>query len=175
MFLSQKKYALQLLNRAHMTNCNLTRTPVDTESKLGSNGDHVSNPSLYRSLAGGLQYLTFTHPDISYAVQQVCLHMHNPREPHFAALKGVLRYICGTLDFGIQLYTSSTRSLVAYSDADWTGCPTRRSTFGYCIFLGDNLLSWSSKRQHTLSRSSVEAEYRGVSCNTLKSKYAAEC
>ncbi|GJS91240.1 ribonuclease H-like domain-containing protein [Tanacetum coccineum] len=145
MFLYQKKYALQLLNRAHMTNCNPTRTPVDTESKLGSDGDPVSDPSLYH-------------------IQQVCLHMHDPREPHFAALKRVLRYIRGTLDFGLQLYTSSTGSLVAYSDADWDGCPTTRlSTSGYCVFLGDNILLWSSKRQHTLSRSSVEAEYKGVS------------
>ncbi|GJX75204.1 ribonuclease H-like domain-containing protein [Tanacetum coccineum] len=146
-----------------MANCNPTRTPVDTESKLGSDGDPISDPTLYRSLAGGLQYLTFTRPDISYAVQQVCLHMHDPREPHLAALKRVLRYVRGTLDFGLQLYASITGSLVAYTDADWAGCPTtRRSTSGYCVFLGDNLLSWSAKRQHTLSRSSAEAEYRGV-------------
>ncbi|GKE42916.1 ribonuclease H-like domain-containing protein [Tanacetum coccineum] len=145
------------LLQAHMTNCNPTRTPVDTESKLSSDGDHVSNTSLYRSLAGSLHYLTFTRPDISYAVQQVCLHMHDPRKPHFAALKGVLRYIRGTLDFRLQLYTSSTGSLVAYSYADRVGCPTtRRSTSGYCVFLGDNLLSWSSKKQHTLFRSSVD-------------------
>ncbi|GKF18642.1 ribonuclease H-like domain-containing protein, partial [Tanacetum coccineum] len=73
MFLSQKKYALELLDKAHMANCNPTRTPVDTKSKLGSDGDPISDPTLYRSLAGGLQYLTFTRPDISYAVQQVCL------------------------------------------------------------------------------------------------------
>ncbi|GKB69658.1 ribonuclease H-like domain-containing protein [Tanacetum coccineum] len=70
MFLSQKKYAFELLDRAHMANCNPTRTPVDTESKLGSDGDLISDPTLYRSLAGGLQYLIFTRPDISYAVQQ---------------------------------------------------------------------------------------------------------
>ncbi|GJZ01315.1 ribonuclease H-like domain-containing protein [Tanacetum coccineum] len=69
----------------------------------------------------------------------------------------------GTLDFGIHLYASSTTSLVGYTDADWAGCPsTRMSTSGYCVFLGDNLLSWSAKRHHTLSRSSAEAEYRGV-------------
>ncbi|GKD47624.1 ribonuclease H-like domain-containing protein [Tanacetum coccineum] len=163
MFLSQKKYVVEILERAHMANCNPCRTPVDTESKLGNDGDPVSDPTLYRSLAGSLQYLTFTRPDISYAVQQVCLHMHDPREPHFSALKRILRYVRGTLDYGLQLFSSSTTSLVAYSDADWAGCPTtRRSTSGYCVFLGNNLLSWSAKRQPTLSRSSAEAEYRGV-------------
>ncbi|GJT24490.1 ribonuclease H-like domain-containing protein [Tanacetum coccineum] len=178
MFLSQNKYALELLDRAHIANCNPNRTPVDMESKLGSDGDPISDPILYRSLAGGLQYLTFTRPYISYAVQQVCLHMHDPRETHLAALKRVLRYVRGTLDFGLQLYASITGSLVAYTDADCAGCPTtRRFTFGCCVFLGDNLHSWSAKRQHTLSRSSVEAEYRGVAnvvaetawlCNLLR-------
>ncbi|GKC68718.1 ribonuclease H-like domain-containing protein [Tanacetum coccineum] len=89
--------------------------------------------------------------------------MHDPREPHFAALKRILRYVQGTLELGLQLYASATTSLVGYTDADWAGCPsTRRSTFGYYVFLGDNLLSWSAKRQHTISRSSAEAEYRGV-------------
>ncbi|GJW87627.1 ribonuclease H-like domain-containing protein [Tanacetum coccineum] len=161
MFLSQKKYALELLDMAHMANCNPTRTSVDIESKV--DGDLNSDPTLYRSLAGGLQYLTFTRPNISYAVQQVCLLMHDPREPHLAALKRVLRYVRGTLDFGLQLYASITGSLVAYTNADWAGCPTtRRFTSGYCVFLGDNLLSWSAKRQHSLSRSSVEAEYKCV-------------
>ncbi|GJZ06737.1 ribonuclease H-like domain-containing protein [Tanacetum coccineum] len=142
MFLSQQKYASEVLERAGMLTCNPCRTPVDTYYKLSADGDHVSDPTLYRSLAGELQYLTFTRPDISYAVQQVCLFMHDPREPHFAALKRILRYV---------------------QDADWAGCPTtRRSTSWYCVFLGNNLLSWSSKRQFTLSRSSAEAEYRGV-------------
>nr|GEX45761.1 ribonuclease H-like domain-containing protein [Tanacetum cinerariifolium] len=94
-------------------------TPVDIESKLDTEGDPISDPSLYRSLAVDLQYLTFTRPDISYTVQQVCLNMHDPREPYSSALKRVLCYIRSTLDFGLQLYTSSTSSLVTYSDADW--------------------------------------------------------
>ncbi|GKD25055.1 ribonuclease H-like domain-containing protein, partial [Tanacetum coccineum] len=95
--------------------------------------------------------------------QQVCLHMHDPREPHLSALKRILRYVQGTLNYGLQLFSSSTSYLVAYSDAGWVGCPTtRRSTSGYCVFLGNNLLSWSAKRQPTLSRSSAEAEYHGV-------------
>ncbi|GJX30762.1 ribonuclease H-like domain-containing protein [Tanacetum coccineum] len=133
LFLSQRKYALQLLERAHMVNCNPSRTPVDIKSKLGPEG------------------------------VPVCLYMHDPREPHFAALKRILRNVQGTMDFGLPLYASATTSLVGYTDADWAGCPsTRRSTLGYCVFLGDNLLSWSAKRQHTLSRFSAEAEYRGV-------------
>ncbi|GJU55221.1 ribonuclease H-like domain-containing protein, partial [Tanacetum coccineum] len=142
MFLSQRKYATEILERAHMIGCNPSRTPDDTESKLGDDGD-----------------------------SQVCLYMHDPREPHFSALKRILRYVRGTLDYGLQLFSSSTTSLVAYSDADWAGSPTtRRSTSGYCVFLGNNLLSWSSKRQPTLSCSSAEAEYRGVA-NTVAETY----
>ncbi|GKF12060.1 ribonuclease H-like domain-containing protein, partial [Tanacetum coccineum] len=145
MFLSQRKYDTEVLERAGMLTCNPCRTPVDTDSKLVVAGDSVSDPTLYRRLAGALQYLTFTRPDISYAVQQVCLFMHDPREPHFSALKRILRYVCGTLTSGLQLYSSTTSSLVAYSDADWAGYPTtRRSTFGYCVFRGNNLLFWSS-------------------------------
>ncbi|GJX72031.1 ribonuclease H-like domain-containing protein [Tanacetum coccineum] len=146
-----------------MVNCNPSRTPVDTDSKLGLDGVPVQDPTLYRSLAGGLQYLTFTRPDLSYAVQQIYLYMHDPREPHFPALKHILRYVQGTLDLGLHLYSFATTSLVGYTDADWAGYPsTHRSTSGYYVFLGDKILSWSAKRQHTISRSSAEAEYRGV-------------
>ncbi|KAJ9540484.1 hypothetical protein OSB04_026990 [Centaurea solstitialis] len=164
LFLSQRKYAESILKRAHMENCKPIATPVDTNSKLSSTaGQLLSDSTAYRSLAGALQYLTFTRPDIAYAVQQICLFMHAPREPHYNALKRILRYLQGTLHLGLQLYHSSPNQLVAYTDADWGGCPdTRRSTSGYCVFLGDNLISWSAKRQPTLSRSSAEAEYRGV-------------
>ena len=115
------------------------------------------------SLAGALQYLTFTRPDIAFAVQQICLYMHDPREPHLAALKRILRYLQGTLSLGLTMRRSSPAGLIVYTDADWAGCPdTRRSTSGYAVFLGDNLVSWSFKRQHTVSRSSAEAEYRAV-------------
>nr|GEZ95005.1 ribonuclease H-like domain-containing protein [Tanacetum cinerariifolium] len=152
---------LEILERAGMVHCNPNQTPIHTESKLGTTGDVVSDPTLYQSLAGSLQYLTFTRPDISYAVQQVCLHMHDPQEPYFSALKRILRYVYGTLDYGLQVFSFSTTDLVAYSDADWAGClTTRQSTSGYYFFLGNNLLSWSAKRQPTLSRSSAETEYR---------------
>ncbi|GJZ16822.1 ribonuclease H-like domain-containing protein [Tanacetum coccineum] len=128
LFLSRRKYAVDILERAHMANYNPSLTPVDTESKLADDGYLVSNLTLYRSLAGSLQYITFTRPDIFYAVQQVCLYMHEHWEPHFSSLKRILR----------------------------------RSTSDYYVFLGNNLLSWSFKRQPTLSRSSAEAEYRSV-------------
>jgi hypothetical protein len=123
----------------------------------------VEDASQFRSIVGALQYLTFTRPDIGYAVQQICLHVHGPREPHLTAMKHILRYICGTPDFGLLLRRSSGSDLVAYTDADWAGCPnTRRSTSGYAMFLGDNLVSWSAMRQTVVSRSSAEVEYRVV-------------
>lgn len=126
-------------------------------------GDPLPNPTHYRSIAGALQYLTLTRPDISYAVQQVCLFMHAPRDTHFSLIKRILRYIQGTSHYGLQLFKQSTTDLFAYSDADWAGCPdTRRSTSGFCVFLDSNLVSWSSKRQPTVSRSSAEAEYRAI-------------
>jgi len=117
-----------------------------------------------RSLVGALHYLTFTRPDISYVAQQMCLFMNAPRDSHYAFMKRVLHYIQVTLQLGLRIsVTSSSSSLTAYSNADWGGClDFRQSTSGYCIFLGDNLLSWSPKRQPTISRSSAEAEYQGV-------------
>jgi hypothetical protein len=89
--------------------------------------------------------------------------MHDPREHHFALVKRILQYIQGTSHLGLQLYSGSSSDLVAYSNADWAGCPdTRKSTSGFCVFLGKNMVSWSSKRQQTVSRSSAEAEYRAV-------------
>ncbi|KAI3706128.1 hypothetical protein L1987_76386 [Smallanthus sonchifolius] len=166
--LSQSSYAADILSRANMTNCKPASTPVEVGSKLSANvGAPFSNSSLYRSLAGALQYLTITRPDISYAVQQVCLFMHAPRELHFQLLKRILRYLKGTISQGLLISPSPSTKLTAYSDADWGGCPdSRRSTSGYCVYMGDNLISWSSKRQPTISRSSAEAEYRGVA-NTV--------
>jgi hypothetical protein len=89
--------------------------------------------------------------------------MHAPRDVHDTMLKRILRYIKGTLDLGIRLSPITNAIVTAYSDADWAGCPdTRRSTSGFCVFLGDSLVSWSSKRQTTVSRSSAEAEYRAI-------------
>ena len=102
-FLSQRQYILDLLNRAGMLDCQSSRTPVDTSFKLSATGEPFSDPTLYRSLTGALQYLTITRPEISFAVQQACLYMHDPRVPHYNHVKRILRYLKGTLNHGLHL------------------------------------------------------------------------
>jgi hypothetical protein len=155
---------MEIIERVSMAECKPCMTPVDTSWKhSGDTCNLVSDPTHYRSLASALQYLTFTHPDISYTVQHVYLHMHDLRETHMTTLKHVLRYLQGTLDFGLLLRRSSTSELVVYCDADWVGyLDTHRSTSRYAIFLSDDLISCSSKRQNMVSHSSAEAEYRVV-------------
>jgi len=119
LFLSQRQYAVELLQRAGMSECHPTTTPVDSKSKLSAaDGPPIDDPAFYRSLAGALQYLTLTRPDLAYAVQQVCLFMHDPREPHLALVKRILRYVKGTLTQGLYIGTGPDRFLTAYSDAD---------------------------------------------------------
>lgn len=164
LFLSQTQYAEEILARASMSGCTPSQTPVDTIFKLGAANDTpYADATQYCQLAGALQYLTFNRTDISYVVQQIWLHMHDTKNEHMVVLKRILRCVHGTLKFGLHLYKSSVDKLISYTDADWGGClDTHRSTLGYCIFLGDNLLSWLAKRQPTLSYSSAEAKYRGV-------------
>ncbi|XP_071695040.1 uncharacterized mitochondrial protein AtMg00810-like [Rutidosis leptorrhynchoides] len=130
LFLDQRAYAKDIIERAGLSSCNMVHTPVDTQRKLNSQtGDPYHNPTEYRSLVGALQYLTFTKPDISYAIQQVCLHMHAPTNIHMIAVKRIIRYIQGTSHFGLFISKSTAHNLVSYTDADWAGCPdTQRST-----------------------------------------------
>lgn len=162
--LSQRQYTLDIIDRSGMRDCKPSTTPVNTYANVSiDTGPPMADLTAYRSLLGALQYLTFTQPDIAYAVQQVCLHMHDPRESHLTAAKSILWYLQGTLDHGLVIPRTSPSRLIIYIDADWAGCPdTHRSTSGYAAFLGSSLVSWSSKRQHTVSRSSAEAEYRAV-------------
>lgn len=163
LFLSQTKYALDLLEKFNMTGAKPCITPISPHSQLSSSdGTPLSDPSEYRSLVGALQYLTWTRPKIGYAVNQVCLHMQAPTDTHFIAAKRILRYIKSTLDYGI-LFSKGLLAIHGYSDADWAGSvDTRRSTSSFCIFFGSNPISWSSKRQNGVARSSTEAEYRSL-------------
>ncbi|XP_057526253.1 uncharacterized mitochondrial protein AtMg00810-like [Amaranthus tricolor] len=174
-------YGRDIIEQVGMSFCKSTSTPVDTTSKLSAHDSPpVADPSLFCSLAGALQYLTFTRPDISYAIQQICLHMHDPQESHLTALKLgmgmglVLLELFSiphlpVLIFHMQfsMHDHQEKHLTAMKvethnllcSGDFT---VGRSTSGYCVFLGDNLISWLAKREFTLSRSSTDSEYRAV-------------
>ncbi|RVW49058.1 Retrovirus-related Pol polyprotein from transposon RE1 [Vitis vinifera] len=127
-------------------------------------GDLLDDPTLYQRLVGSLIYLTTTRPDISYVVHQVSQFMTSPRHLHLAVVRCIIRYLRGSPTRGLFFPTGSSLQLVAYSDADWGGCTdTRRSTAGWCMFLGDDLISWRCKKQDCVSKSSTEAEYRAMS------------
>ena len=124
----------------------------------------MPDPFLYRQLVGSLIYLTITRPDISYAVHLVSKFMHSPRHLHLAVVRRIIRYLIGSPTRGLLFPTKSDLHLTEYSDADWAGCPdTRKSTTGWCVFLGDALISWKCKKQDCVFKSSTEAEYRAMS------------
>ncbi|KAD2805166.1 hypothetical protein E3N88_38543 [Mikania micrantha] len=163
LFLNQSKYTREILERAKMLEAKPVYTPLTTNISLTKDGELYSDPTFYRSIVGALQYLTITRPDIAYAINQVSQFLQAPTTTHYQEVKRILRYLKGTLQFGITFSKPTRSSLVGFSDADWARClETRRSTYGYSIFLGGNLVSWSSKKQPTVSRSSCESEYRAM-------------
>jgi Reverse transcriptase (RNA-dependent DNA polymerase) len=168
LFLTQTHYIKTILDRAHMAGAKPCKTPMDNGLKLSKfSGQILLDPMEYRMTVGSLQYATLTRPDISFAVNKVSQFMAVPIDIHWQAVKRIFRYLKGTIHHVIQLQRSSSLSLTAYSDADWADCPDdRRSTTGYAIFLGRNLVSWSSKKQPTVARSSTEAEYRSMAMVT---------
>jgi len=161
--LTQTKYALELLHRTNMLAAKPLSTPAPFGFKLYQfDGDPLSDATTYRSIVGALQYLTMTRPDLSYAVNQVCQFMHAPTTTYFEAVKRILRY----LKAGVWSSFSTNHKcflliLMLIGPPD-----DRRSTSGGCIFLGPNLISWCSRKQPTLSRSSAEAEYRALATLT---------
>ncbi|PKU61534.1 putative mitochondrial protein [Dendrobium catenatum] len=152
---------------AQLTRCNPVSNPTCTKLPKAIPPDPIlTDPSVYRKITGSLQYLCLTRPDIAYSVNLISQHMHQPLPEHAYLLKRLLRYIKGTLDYGIPI-SKYNLSLSSFSDADWAGDPiSRKSTFGYCSFLGDSLVSWTVKKQTTVARSSTESEYRSLAALT---------
>jgi histone deacetylase 1/2 len=133
-------------------------TPLDSEDS-----------TQFRSIVRALQYLTLTRPDLASSVNKVCQYLHAPTTEHWTAAKRILRYVKDTLKLGITFRKSSSTFLSAFSDADWAGClDDRRSTCGFAIFVGPNLISWSARKQATVSRSSTEAEYNALANATAE-------
>ncbi|XP_033143560.1 uncharacterized mitochondrial protein AtMg00810 [Brassica rapa] len=165
LFLNQEKYATDLLITAGMQDYAPMISPLPLKlDKVPGQDQLFSDSSYFRSLAGKLQYLTLTRPDLQFSVNFICQKMHMPSQSDFAPLKRILRYVKGTLAMGIGIKANTDSTLICYSDSDWAGCKeTRRSTGGLCTLLASNVISWSAKRDDTVSKSSTEAEYRTMS------------
>lgn len=162
--LNQRKYILDLLRRYNMIDAKPVTTTMATSPKLTINGgSRLSDPKPYHQLIGSLQYLQFTRPDIGFAVNRLSQFMHCPNDEHLQAAKRVLRYLAGTATNGIFFHANNPMSLHGFSDVDWTGdSDDYVSTNAHIIYIGRNLVSWSSRKQSGVARSSTEAEYRAV-------------
>ena len=166
-FMSQKKYAEQILEKFRMQDCKPISTPAEGGIRLSFDSTREPvNPTLFKSLVGSLRYLTFTRPDIMYAVGVVSRYMEKPKQDHFIAAKRILRYIKGTLNHGLWYKYSEDAKLIGYSDSDYGGdWDDGKSTSGYAFHVGSAVFSWSSKKQQTVALSTCEAEYMAaVAC-----------
>ena len=167
-FICQKKYTENILVKFDMADCKPRATPlVVSEKFVKKDGEKKVDSTLYRSLVGNLLYLTVTRPGIMFASSLLSRFMHNPSQLHLGAAKRVLRYIKGTLDYGIKFCKSTTLNRHGYCDSDWGGClDDMKSTSGYCFSLGSGVFSWASKKQQSVAQSSAEAEYVSASLAT---------
>ena len=166
LLMTQERYASDILKRVNMSNCKSVSTPLSSTQKLLKNDGKPlgeKDSTQFRSIVGALQYLTLTRPDLSFAVNKACQFLHSPTIVHWEAVKRILRYVQGTLKIGLKISKSNSVTVSAFSDADWAGCPNdRRSTGGFAVFYGPNLISWCAKKQATISRSITEAEYKAL-------------
>ncbi|RVW34641.1 Retrovirus-related Pol polyprotein from transposon RE1 [Vitis vinifera] len=162
--LSQCKYITDLLQRTSMLDSKAAATPDTVGLSLSQfDGDLMDDVTMYRSVVGALQYATLTRPDIAFSVNKACQFMHRPTSTHWSSVKRILRYLKGTITHGLLLQPSAHFTIQAYTDADWGAQPDdRRSSSGYLVYLGNNLVSWTASKQKVVSRSSAESEYRGL-------------
>ena len=144
-----------------MDDCKPISTPIECGIKLSKDDEAEKvDPTLFKSLVGSLRYLTCTRPDILYATGLVSRYMETPTTTHFKSAKRILRYLKGTINFGLFYSISADYKLVGYSDSDWAGnIDDRKSTTGFVFFMGDTAFTWLSKKQPIVTLSTCEAEY----------------
>jgi len=167
-FLCQRKYALDIITETGLLSAKPASTPCEENHRLGlATGPPLIDPSSYRRLVGRLIYLCFTRPDLTYSVHILSQFMQQPRVEHWHAALRVVRYLKGHPGQGILLPSNNDLQLYGWCDADWASCPlTRRSLTGWFIKLGNAPISWKTQKQHTVSASSAEAEYRSMAKTT---------
>ena len=160
-FIGQQIYAKEILKKFKMEECKSMTTLINLKEKLcKEDGAGKVDEAIYRSLIGCLMYLTATRLDIMHVVSLLSRFMHCANEVHFKAVKRVVRYIKGTLSYGIQFSHIENFKLQGYANSDWAGnCDDIKSTFGYCYSFGSGIFSWCSKKQEIIAQSTVEAEY----------------
>ncbi|XP_021854883.2 uncharacterized mitochondrial protein AtMg00810-like [Spinacia oleracea] len=173
LFLCQRKYTLDIITEAGLSGAKPCGFPIEQNHRLSlAEGPLIADPEAYRCLVGRLVYLAVTRPDLAYSVHVLCQFLQKPRVAHWEAAMRVVRYLKGTPGQGILLRADSDLTLQGWCDSDWAACPiTRRSLSGWLVFLGQSPISWKTKKQHTVSRSSAEAEYRSMAALTCELKW----
>lgn len=166
----QRKYALNLLEDSGLLGCMPSSVPMDPTLHLTKTwGSPLLHPTKYRELIGRLLYLTITLPDITFAVHQLSQFLSAPTDIHMQAAHKILRYVKNNLGQGLMFSAQTNLCLNAFADSDCATCKyTRRSVSGFCVFLETSLISWKSKKQTVVSRSSTEAEYRSLTLATCE-------
>ncbi|MCO5563234.1 hypothetical protein L7F22_016871 [Adiantum nelumboides] len=168
----QRQYALDMLEKYKMTACKPIDTPLDQNVKLVDDGHYIDDVTMYRKMVVSLIYLTITRPDLSYAVGVVSQFMQKPCKSHLDAVRQIMRYVKATVNYGMFYEKNAKLYLYGYTDADWAGdFMDRRSTSGYAFSIGNGMISWSSKKQPTVALSSTEAEYRGAALATCEESW----
>ena len=149
--------------------CTHINTPMALKSTITPSDEQPIDPTRYRQLVRSLQYLTFTRPDILHAINKAYQQFQPPTKAKLRVVKCILRYLKGIMEHGIRFFKQSSLGLTGFCDVDWVGCTnTRKSTTGYCIFLGANFISWSLKQQPTISKSSAKVEYRSLASSATE-------
>jgi hypothetical protein len=162
-YLSQRKYVLDLLSETGMLGSRPACTPIEQNHRLANDSGEPVDREQYQRLVGRLIYLSHTRPNIAFAVSVVSQFMHDPKTQHMNAVLRIIRYLKGCPGRGLLYRPHGNLKVECYTDADWAGSlEDRKSTSGYCSFVGGNLVTWRSKKQSVVARSTAEAEFRAM-------------